>query len=98
MRTLVAFALALAQAGCHAADPCAGKPAVCVTVEATGSGGPALDEILVSVTTAAGAPALTGTTGTVAPRLELPVQFASLLRGAGRCARSSAPTPPACAD
>jgi hypothetical protein len=83
MRALVALApaaLLLAAAGCHAADPCAGKPAVCVTVEATGSGGAALDEIRVSVTTASGGTALTGSSGAVTPRATLPVQFAALLR------------------
>jgi hypothetical protein len=82
MRTPIALApiALLVVAGCHGADPCAGKPAVCVTVVATGASGVALDEILVSVTRAAGGPPLTGSTGAVAPRLELPVQFASLLR------------------
>ena len=79
MRPLLALVL-VAAAGCHAADPCAGKPAVCVTVVATGNAGASLDEIAVSVTTAAGGSALMGSTGAVAPRLDLPVQFAALLR------------------
>lgn len=79
MRGAVVAAVVAALAGCHAGDPCAGKSGVCLTVEATGSGLGLLDQLLVGVTDGSGNQQ-TGDTGTVAPRIELPVQFAALLR------------------
>jgi hypothetical protein len=70
---------AVAVAGCHNADPCAGKSGLCLAVEATGSNIAPLDQLVVTVTDGSGA-TQTGGTGLVSPRISLPVQFAALLR------------------
>jgi len=79
VKVALALAAAILVAGCHAADPCAGKSGACLTVEATGGGIGPLDQLVVTVTDGSGA-TQTGGTGVVLPRITLPVQFAALLR------------------
>jgi hypothetical protein len=67
-------------AGCHDNDPCAGKSGACVTIEATGSGIPLLDDLAINVRDNSGAEQTGTAMSGGADKIALPVQVAALLR------------------